>query len=326
MKRAAFVPGLFCLLVVAGCDFDLRDPDSFGARPAPTAGPASAGPSDAGPPTALPPPPPRPLETETAAAGVEAAPVEEEKPVAPTAAAPAFREITLPSGTVLKREMYEFARSRLFEMFRTGTSYYLNVDDKDVVVGAYTYDDQGKLEGSAATFYAAATPMCVTAYDDSRREGPTWVWEESGQLAYWCEYRNGRKHGLACLLENNAPWYVQEWRLGLASRRYLIKLEGEVFVAHEIDSDAPTSDEVALAAGRIDALDARLAESERRDKQGFAKWYREREERERRLRYTRTTASDAQKVMEEARAHAAIEAAEKRRRERWQNWIWRWGL
>ncbi len=72
----------------------------------------------------------------------------------------------------------------------------------------------GKTAGWAATFYENGTPELVGRYKDGDLDGPLRLYDDSGELVLYAEYKSGRANGLRILLGHEWPLLVQQWKGG----------------------------------------------------------------------------------------------------------------
>jgi len=68
--------------------------------------------------------------------------------------------------------------------------------------------------GAAATFFdrEAKRPALAIEYRNEQRHGVLQTWNASGQRTYCCQYANGQRDGLCCLLEDGQPRLALEYR------------------------------------------------------------------------------------------------------------------
>ena len=189
--------------------------------------------------------------------------------------------IRLPSGTTLDTATFE-VRPQWREMFAKGHAFYAPKYGSGSLQGMHARDGT-KLDGPSATLYENGKLKILATYPDAVRQGAFRVWDESGRMLLYVQYKDGKKHGVVCLFQTGKPWFIQEWKAGELTGETLVRAAG-----------GSSDDAKKALAGTEDMLQ----ESDRDLRKNLRQWVQET------TQDIREQNVDAMKPVHEARARA----------------------
>jgi hypothetical protein len=95
-----------------------------------------------------------------------------------------------------------FPKDKLFYAQKTSTGHLQGMHARD----------KGRLDGPSVTLYENGKLAILGSYPGCVRDGAFRVWDESGQMLFYGQYKGGKKHGTVCLFNDGQPWLVQQWK------------------------------------------------------------------------------------------------------------------
>jgi hypothetical protein len=140
-------------------------------------------------------------------------------------------------------------------------------------------------QGAVATFFdrKATQPALAIEYRNEQRAGVVQTWNASGQRVYGCQYQNGQREGLCCLLEDGQPRVALEYRNGQCQG--VLLLNGTKAVGSFADRKSAEADSIAgPKLTQLKEIEELIDRTENLLIRDFKVEMKEREEQERRRR------------------------------------------
>lgn len=166
--------------------------------------------------------------------------------------------LTFPSGKTLTDEDYYFDFDRVDAFFSRCEPFEYDGKAGRRVLASH---QRGRPHGPVLTSYSNDLPCKYIEYYAGDRHGLLVVWNEGGELTYWCKYVKGKPNGFCTLFEANQPRLVIEYEFGKARAIHFIKL-GERAETFAVEDAFLATEEARTAYGKLKAIQAEIDENE----------------------------------------------------------------
>lgn len=166
--------------------------------------------------------------------------------------------LTFPSGKTLTDEDYYFDFDRVNTFFSRYEPFEYDGKAGRRVLASH---QRGRPHGPVLTSYSNYRPCKYVEYSAGDRHGLLVVWNEGGELAYWCKYVKGKPNEFCTLFEANRPRLVIEYEFGKAKAIHFIK-SGERAETFAVEDAFLATEEARTAYGKLKAIQAEIDENE----------------------------------------------------------------
>jgi hypothetical protein len=124
-----------------------------------------------------------------------------------------------------------------------------------------------RLDGASVTLHENGNHKMLANYPEGKTGGPCRVWDDEKHMLLYSQYKDGKKHGVTCLLKDGVPWLVQEWDKGTLQNETVVAKKGNEYVA--VDD----AQQLAESQKRLSAVEKQVAETESDLNKSLRKWF-----------------------------------------------------
>ena len=137
-----------------------------------------------------------------------------------------------------------------------------------------TFNVRGrKLHGLALVLTEDGLPRALITYAQGQRDGPLRIWDESGRMLLYSEYKNDNQLGITCWCQAGLPLLIEEWGTNRTAKTCLVEYRRDVPQVLPADKlDADQTKRLEAAKVELEKLNDQLKDDEPKWRLDFSTW------------------------------------------------------